>query len=111
MFITDEKLVIVDNSVACVGGLDICFGRWDTRNGVMADVHPEDFSASLFLGQEYNNARIQDFQAVEKWVSNQQSRLDVPRMGEPLPAQAESYSTSPVLTGFSSLQFGTTCTR
>ncbi|KNZ57856.1 hypothetical protein VP01_2055g1 [Puccinia sorghi] len=30
--------------------------------------------------QDYNNARVQDFQNVEKWASNQQSRLEVPRM-------------------------------
>lgn len=73
-------MVIVDNTIACVGGLDICFGRWDTNIGVLNDVHPNDFSATLFMGQDYNNARVQDFQAVEHWVSNQQSRLTTARM-------------------------------
>ncbi|KAM0753544.1 phospholipase D/nuclease [Meredithblackwellia eburnea MCA 4105] len=75
-----EKIVIVDNVYACIGGLDLCFGRWDTHNFPLADVHPTDFSRSLFAGQDFNNARIQDFQAVDHWVSNQQSRLDTPRM-------------------------------
>lgn len=75
-----EKVVVVDNVVACIGGLDICFGRWDTRSHPLADVHPTDFRRTLFAGQDYNNARIQDFQAVDKWASNQQSRLESARM-------------------------------
>lgn len=27
-----EKVVVVDNKRACIGGLDACFGRWDTHN-------------------------------------------------------------------------------
>ncbi|KAI5475207.1 phospholipase D [Pseudohyphozyma bogoriensis] len=75
-----EKVVIVDNVYACIGGLDICFGRWDAHNHVLADVHPENFSHTVFAGQDYNNARVQDFQAVDHWVSNQQSRLETARM-------------------------------
>lgn len=75
-----EKIVAVDGAVACVGGLDLCFGRWDTHNFPLADVHPTDFGRSLFPGQDYNNARVQDFQHVDQWVSNQQSRLDTARM-------------------------------
>jgi phospholipase D1/2 len=56
-----EKLIIVDGLVATVGGLDLCFGRWDTHNAPLADVHPTDFSRSLFLGQDFNNARFSDF--------------------------------------------------
>jgi len=97
-----EKIVIVDQAVACVGGLDLCFGRWDTHSFPLADVHPTDFGRALFPGQDYNNARVQDFQHVDQWcaqirvekrmpastlthralcrVSNQQSRLDTARM-------------------------------
>ncbi|GAA5974034.1 hypothetical protein JCM11641_008224 [Rhodosporidiobolus odoratus] len=75
-----EKVVVVDNVVACIGGLDICFGRWDTSAFPLADVHPTDFSRTLFAGQDFNDARIQDFQTVDHWASNQQSRLDTTRM-------------------------------
>jgi len=34
-----------------MGGLDACFGRWDTRDHPLADVHPTDFDNSLFPGQ------------------------------------------------------------
>ncbi|GAA6062083.1 hypothetical protein JCM10212_006506 [Sporobolomyces blumeae] len=75
-----EKVVVVDNTFACIGGLDICFGRWDTQTSPLSDVHPTDFSRVLFPGQDYNNARVEDFQHVDRWVSNAQSRLEVARM-------------------------------
>ncbi|GAA5862918.1 hypothetical protein JCM1840_002326 [Sporobolomyces johnsonii] len=75
-----EKLVIVDNTVACIGGLDACFGRYDTNTYPLADVHPTDFARTIQPGQDYNNARIQDFQHVAKWASNQQSRLETARL-------------------------------
>jgi phospholipase D1/2 len=46
-----EKLCVVDNRVAAMGGLDACYGRWDTRNHPLADVHPTEFFKSLFPGQ------------------------------------------------------------
>ncbi|GAA93975.1 uncharacterized protein L969DRAFT_322779 [Mixia osmundae IAM 14324] len=75
-----EKVVIADCAVACIGGLDICFGRWDTSTLQLADCHPQDFTRQLFPGQDYNDARIADFVDVAHWLSNQQSRLTMPRM-------------------------------
>ncbi len=75
-----EKVVVVDNHYACIGGLDLCFGRWDTHNHPLADVHPMDFSRTLFAGQDYNNARIQDFKEVKDFASNTLSRLESARM-------------------------------
>ncbi|OJA19475.1 hypothetical protein AZE42_04918 [Rhizopogon vesiculosus] len=75
-----DKLVVVDNHRACVGGLDICFGRWDTHNHPLADVHPTDWSRTLFPGQDYNNARVLDFQNVDNYVSNAVSIMETPRM-------------------------------
>ncbi|MBW0471417.1 hypothetical protein O181_011132 [Austropuccinia psidii MF-1] len=75
-----QKVIIVDDSLACVGGLDLCFGRWDTSSHPLADAHLSDFLQTIWPGQDYNNARVQDFQNVEQWVSNQQSRMELPRM-------------------------------
>ncbi|KAG2131140.1 hypothetical protein BD769DRAFT_1452087 [Suillus cothurnatus] len=75
-----EKLVVVDNHRGCVGGLDICLGRWDTHNHPLADVHPTDWSRTLFPGQDYNNARVLDFQHVDNYVSNAVSIMETPRM-------------------------------
>jgi hypothetical protein len=46
-----EKLCVVDNMAAAMGGLDACYGRWDTHNHPLADVHPTEFYKSLFPGQ------------------------------------------------------------
>lgn len=73
-------MVVVDNHRACVGGLDLSFGRWDTHTHPLADVHPTDFSLTLFPGQDYNNARLLDFQHVQNYASNMVSILESPRM-------------------------------
>ena len=75
-----EKVVVVDNHYACIGGLDLCFGRWDTHSHPLADVHPANPFATLFPGQDYNNARIMDFQDVPNYVSNGLSSIESGRM-------------------------------
>ena len=32
-----EKMVIVDQKVAFMGGVDLCFGRWDTSEHKLTD--------------------------------------------------------------------------
>ncbi|KAK4685290.1 phospholipase D1/2, partial [Tremellales sp. Uapishka_1] len=75
-----EKLCVADNKTAAMGGLDACFGRWDTRDHPLADVHPTEFFKSLFPGQDYNNSRIMDFQTVDNFTSNALAIQDAPRM-------------------------------
>ncbi|TFK72278.1 phospholipase D [Pluteus cervinus] len=75
-----EKVVVVDNHFAAIGGLDLCFGRWDTHTHPLADVHPTDFSLTLFPGQDYNNARIADFKDVYNYANNGLSILESARM-------------------------------
>ncbi|KAF9259463.1 phospholipase D/nuclease [Marasmius fiardii PR-910] len=75
-----EKVVVVDNHFAAIGGLDLCFGRWDTHTHPLADVHPTHWNETLFPGQDYNNARIMDFQNVGNYASNALSLQDNARM-------------------------------
>ncbi|KAJ9099791.1 hypothetical protein QFC21_003789 [Naganishia friedmannii] len=75
-----EKLCLVDNKLACMGGLDACYGRWDTHNHPLADVHPTEFKETLFPGQDYNNSRMMDFQTVDKFTSNALAIQDAARM-------------------------------
>jgi len=75
-----EKVVLVDNKYAAIGGIDLCFGRWDTHTHPLADVHPTDFSKTLFPGQDFNNSRILDFKDVYDYVSNTLSIEDSARM-------------------------------
>lgn len=52
-----EKLCLVDGSIAFMGGLDLCYGRWDTNQHPLADCHPSNLEDIVFPGQDYNNAR------------------------------------------------------
>ena len=46
----------------------------------LADVHPTNFSKTLFPGQDYNNARIKDFENVWQFASGTIDLLDTARM-------------------------------
>lgn len=76
-----EKLCLVDGRTAFMGGLDLCYGRWDTNDHPIADCHPSDLNNIVFPGQDFNNARIMDFQDVPHWENNKLSRKDSSRMG------------------------------
>ncbi|KUI63718.1 Phospholipase D2 [Cytospora mali] len=76
-----EKLCLIDNKVAFMGGLDACFGRWDTNSHPIADAHPGNVDAVIYPGQDYNNARVYDFEGVDKWEQNKLDRAKYSRMG------------------------------
>jgi phospholipase D1/2 len=59
-----EKLCLIDGRIAFMGGLDLCYGRWDTNQHSIADVHPGDMNQIVFAGQDYNNSRVMDFQVL-----------------------------------------------
>lgn len=40
----------------------------------IADAHPGNIDAVVFPGQDYNNARIYDFEDVDKWENNKRAR-------------------------------------
>ena len=52
-----EKLLLVDGKTAFMGGLDLCYGRWDTNQHPLADCHPANLDEIVFPGQDFNNAR------------------------------------------------------
>ncbi|KAL7267376.1 hypothetical protein RUND412_010044, partial [Rhizina undulata] len=76
-----EKLCLVDGKLAFMGGLDLCFGRWDMNHHPISDVHPENLDQIVFPGQDYNNARVMDFHDVEQYDQNKLSRTSNSRMG------------------------------
>ncbi len=76
-----EKLCLVDAKIAFMGGLDLCYGRWDTNQHAIADAHPSDLNGIVFPGQDYNNARIMDFDDVVHWQNNKLDRKTSSRMG------------------------------
>ncbi|KAK4982894.1 Phospholipase D1 [Elasticomyces elasticus] len=89
-----EKLVVVDNVVAFVGGVDLCFGRWDTPqhtliddkltgfelDGDSADVPKDADHCQLWPGKDYSNPRVQDFYALDRPYEEMYDRTKVPRM-------------------------------
>ncbi|GAB7354646.1 hypothetical protein MBLNU459_g5078t1 [Dothideomycetes sp. NU459] len=75
-----EKFIVIDYDMAFIGGLDLCFGRWDSKQHPLADAHPTGVENEVFPGQDFNNNRIMDFQSVDDWKSNELSKADYGRM-------------------------------
>lgn len=71
---------MIDYALAFIGGLDLCFGRWDNHQHALADVHPSNIQNEIFPGQDFNNNRIMDFQTVEDWDKNELVKTDYGRM-------------------------------
>jgi phospholipase D1/2 len=75
-----EKFIVIDHNLAFIGGLDLCFGRWDAHQHALADIHPSGIENEVFPGQDFNNNRIMDFHSVEDWNQNQLSKAEFGRM-------------------------------
>ncbi|KAJ5692100.1 hypothetical protein N7462_001523 [Penicillium macrosclerotiorum] len=85
-----EKLCLIDHTVAFVGGIDLCFGRWDTPQHQLTDDKPTGFentdlpkdadNCQLWPGKDYSNPRIQDFYDLDKPYEEMYDRNVVPRM-------------------------------
>ncbi|KAK1750836.1 phospholipase D1 [Echria macrotheca] len=89
-FAHHEKIVIVDHDIAFVGGIDLCFGRWDCPQHPVADDKPTGFESldtpkdaehcQLFPGKDYSNPRVQDFFKLNEPYEEMYDRGKVPRM-------------------------------
>ncbi|KAK7529264.1 uncharacterized protein J3D65DRAFT_642933 [Phyllosticta citribraziliensis] len=86
-----EKICIVDHTVAFCGGVDLCFGRWDTPKHVLNDDKltgfeldnhlPKDADhCQMWPGKDYSNPRVHDFYALDKPYEEMYDREKVPRM-------------------------------
>ena len=85
-----EKLCIVDHTIAFVGGIDLCFGRWDTPQHTLIDDKPTGFEpgeeardadhCQLWPGKDYSNPRVQDFYSLNKPYEEMYDRQKVARM-------------------------------
>ncbi|KAL7942204.1 phospholipase D [Trichoderma barbatum] len=89
-FAHHEKICIVDHDVAFLGGIDLCFGRWDSPQHPIVDDKPTGFEPSempkdaehvqLFPGKDYSNPRVQDFFNLNEPYEEMYDRGKVPRM-------------------------------
>ncbi|GEQ71267.1 hypothetical protein JCM33374_g4948 [Metschnikowia sp. JCM 33374] len=89
-----EKLCVIDYNVAFMGGIDLCYGRYDTPDHVLADDSNTDFAAldpenhttedilnfRIFPGKDYSNTRVKDFNNLNKPYESLYDRNVVPRM-------------------------------
>lgn len=88
-----EKLCIIDHTVAFLGGIDLCYGRYDTPDHVLTDDSKVDFSSlkdslspeefikfQTFPGKDYSNPRVKDFYGLDKPYESMYDRDTVPRM-------------------------------
>ncbi|CBX99294.1 hypothetical protein IAQ61_000572 [Plenodomus lingam] len=75
-----EKFIVIDYAMAFIGGLDLCYGRWDEKQHPLSDVHPSGIQNQIFPGQDFNNNRILDFEGVDDWKSNKLNKLEYGRM-------------------------------
>ena len=70
-----EKLVVIDNIIGYVGGLDLCWGRFDFRSHPIYEApNPEGIYYFPFI--DYSNARICDFSEVQNYTKESVSRQD-----------------------------------
>lgn len=86
-----EKVCIVDHDVAFLGGVDLCFGRWDNPQHPITDDRPTGMEpdgdrprdaehCQLFPGKDYSNPRVLDFFKLNEPYEEMYDRSKVPRM-------------------------------
>ncbi|XP_067325735.1 phospholipase D2 [Anolis sagrei] len=97
-----EKLVVVDQAVAFLGGLDLAYGRWDNHEYRLSDLDghdclgtkgggpasgggeepPVDLSTNqrLWLGKDYSNLIAKDWVQLDKPFEDFIDRCETPRM-------------------------------
>ena len=74
-----EKLVIIDQMIGYVGGLDLCWGRYDNHDHPIYEP-PNNQGIYEFPLIDYSNARICDFSKVENYCVESVPRKDTIRM-------------------------------
>ncbi|OAY75359.1 Phospholipase D zeta 1 [Ananas comosus] len=70
-----EKIVIVDNQVCYIGGLDLCFGRYDNPKHEIGDFPP-----LIWPGKDYYNPRESEPNSWEDTMKDELDRSKYPRM-------------------------------
>ncbi|KAJ8766839.1 hypothetical protein K2173_009098 [Erythroxylum novogranatense] len=70
-----EKIVIVDNHICFIGGLDLCFGRYDSCEHRIGDCPPQ-----IWPGKDYYNPRESEPNSWEDTMKDELDRGKYPRM-------------------------------
>ncbi|ORX40300.1 hypothetical protein BD324DRAFT_641172 [Kockovaella imperatae] len=78
-----EKLCVIDETIAFMGGLDLCYGRWDTSQHVLTDedhTEPDGPNGPVWRGKDYANERVAEYANLDKPFEDMFDRTKVPRM-------------------------------
>jgi phospholipase D1/2 len=76
-----EKIVVIDQKVVFLGGLDLCYGRFDLPNYPLFEPLEElGPNQCYFLGQDYSNVRKKDFMKVDEIFEPLIDKKEEPRM-------------------------------
>lgn len=59
-----EKICVIDRTIGFMGGLDLCFGRYCTKEHRLQEQNSEK---TYFPGQDYNNVRLCDYKDVHEY--------------------------------------------
>ncbi|XP_057806057.1 phospholipase D zeta 1 isoform X2 [Salvia miltiorrhiza] len=70
-----EKIVIVDHQICFVGGLDLCFGRYDSGEHQVGD-----YPSQIWPGKDYYNPRESEPNSWEDTMKDELDRFKYPRM-------------------------------
>jgi phospholipase D1/2 len=66
-----------------MGGLDLCYGRWDSSQHVLTDedhTTPDGPDGPIWRGKDYANERVAEYSALDKPFEDMFDRNKVPRM-------------------------------
>ena len=74
-----EKLVIIDQVIGYVGGLDLCWGRYDNNQHPIYEA-PNSENIYEFPFMDYSNSRIKDFSNIENYYIESVPRKEFTRM-------------------------------
>nr|XP_019045930.1 phospholipase D [Kwoniella bestiolae CBS 10118]OCF24860.1 phospholipase D [Kwoniella bestiolae CBS 10118] len=78
-----EKLCVIDETIAFMGGLDLCYGRWDTSQHILTDDEhstPDGPDGPVWRGKDYSNERVMEYSNLDKPFEDMFDRSKVPRM-------------------------------
>ncbi|KAL0393292.1 UNVERIFIED_CONTAM: Phospholipase D zeta 1 [Sesamum radiatum] len=70
-----EKIVIVDHQICFIGGLDLCFGRYDSGEHKVGD-----YPSQIWPGKDYYNPRESEPNSWEDTMKDELDRQKFPRM-------------------------------
>jgi len=71
-----QKIVVVDQQIAFIGGVDLCLGRWDERSHPVTDID----TIKKWPGKDYYNPLYKEFEMVHDPWDDLVDRERYPRM-------------------------------